>query len=326
MWSEFRVRRIRFAIFRLVVAAAILLAGAAAHAASLLDPAFQFRTLTTEHFVIYFHQGEDHLAARLAAIAEEIWPQVGRALGVTAPRRTHVILADQSELANGWATPLPYNLIFVTAAAPPGSDFIGRTDDWLRLVFTHEFTHIVHLDRSEGWARIFRAVFGRTAVAFPNTWLPVWQIEGLAAWEESAITGEGRLHAGDFRAIERESLRAGRVVRLDRVNGGLTDWPAGLAPYAYGLGFHDYLSQRFGDEQFGALANRTSRSLPFFGSRAFKRVYGESLGDLWKDYQRASSTENPSNLSNSSNLSNLSNPSTRLTHEGFTVLGPRDRK
>ena len=305
-----------------VAAVAVLAIAVRADAASILDPAFHFRTLTTPHFIIYFHQGEDHLAARLASIAEEEWGQVGRALGITAPPRTHVILADQSELANGWATPLPYNLIFVTAAAPPGSDFIGRTDDWLRLVFTHEFTHIVHLDRSEGWARIVRGIFGRTSIAFPNTWLPIWQIEGLAAWEESAITGEGRLHAGDFRAIEREAGRSGRVVPIDRVNGGLTDWPAGLAPYAFGLGFHDYLSQRFGDERFGLLAARTSRSLPFFGSRAFKKVYGESLGDLWKDYQRGASAEQPSNLSNASNPSNLSN-AVRLTHTGFTVLGPR---
>jgi WD40 repeat protein len=312
-------------ISTLVIAVGVLVAASRLDAASLLDPAFHFRTLTTPHFIIYFHQGEDHLAARLAAIAEEEWPRVGQALGVTAPRRTHVILADQSELANGWATPLPYNLIFVTAAAPPGSDFIGRTDDWLRLVFTHEFTHIVHLDRSEGWARIFRGIFGRTSLSLPNTWLPVWQIEGLAAWEESAITGEGRLHAGDFRAIERESARSGHPVRMDRVNGGLTDWPAGLAPYAFGLGFHDYLSQRFGDDQFGVLAARTSRSLPFLGSRAFKKVYGESLGDLWKDYQRASLEEKAADSATRTNASNSTHPSTpvRLTHEGFTVLGPR---
>jgi Tol biopolymer transport system component len=304
--------------------AAILMVTTGTEAASLLDPAFHFKTLTTEHFVIYFHQGEDHLAGRLAVIAEEEWPRVGQALGITAPRHTHVILADQSELANGWATPLPYNLIFVTAAAPPGSDFIGRTDDWLRLVFTHEFTHIVHLDRSEGWARIFRGIFGRTSLSLPNTWLPVWQIEGLAAWEESAITGEGRLHAGDFRAIEREAARSGRVVPIDRINGGLTDWPTGLAPYAFGLGFHDYLSQRFGDEQFGALAARTSRSLPFLGSRAFKKVYGESLGDLWKDYQRSESAEGPSNALNGASPRNVSvSPPFRVTHEGFTILGPR---
>jgi hypothetical protein len=309
----------------LAIYVAVVFVASPANAASLLDPAFHFRTLTTAHFIIYFHQGEDHLAARLAATAEEEWPRVGQALGVTAPRRTHVILADQSELANGWATPLPYNVIFITAAAPPGSDFIGRTDDWLRLVFTHEFTHIVHLDRSEGWARVFRGIFGRSSLSLPNTWLPVWQIEGLAAWEESAITGEGRLHAGDFRAIERESARSGRRVPMDRVNGGLTDWPAGLAPYAFGLGFHDYLSQRFGDEQFGALAARTSRSLPFLGSRAFKKVYGESLGDLWKDYQRANLEEKATDSSAGSNGASARNAliPLRLTHEGFTVLGPR---
>jgi len=308
------VRQISQRVFALL--AAILMATTGAKAASLLDPAFHFKTLTTEHFVIYFHQGEDHLAGRLAVIAEEEWPRVGQALGITAPRRTHVILADQSELANGWATPLPYNLIFVTAAAPPGSDFIGRSDDWLRLVFTHEFTHIVHLDRSEGWARVFRGIFGRTSLSFPNTWLPIWQIEGLAAWEESAITGEGRLHAGDFRAIEREAAQSGRIVPIDRVNGGLTDWPTGLAPYAFGLGFHDYLSQRFGDDRFGALAARTSRSLPFLGSRAFKKVYGESLGDLWEDYQRSESAERPSNLSNGAGPRNASGASTpfRITH------------
>src|SRR5437879_5573060 len=81
--------------------------------------------------------------------------------------------------------------------------------------------------------------------------------------------------------------RAGRLPPLDRVNGGLTDWPGGLAPYAFGLGFHDYLAGRFGDDRFGQLAARTSRSLPFFGSRAFRKVYGESLGNLWRDYRRS---------------------------------------
>src|SRR5207245_4968412 len=123
---------------------------------------------------------------------------------------THVVLVDQTELASGSATSVPRDTIVVTATWPAGSEFIGRTDDWLRLVFTHEFTHIVHLDRSEGWARAVRAVFGRTPLAFPNLFLPTWQIEGLATYEESLITGEGRLHAGDFRAIVREAARSGQ--------------------------------------------------------------------------------------------------------------------
>ena len=53
-------------------AAAILL-GTPLHAATLFDPALHFRMRSTEHFVIYYHQGEEQLARRLGPIAEETW-------------------------------------------------------------------------------------------------------------------------------------------------------------------------------------------------------------------------------------------------------------
>src|SRR6185503_7788687 len=195
----------------------------------------------------------------------------------TPPALTHVVLVDQTELANGSASPLPYDTIVVTAAWPAGSDFIGNTDDWLRLVFTHEYTHIIHLDQSAGWARFVRGVFGRLPLAFPNLFLPAWQIEGLATYEESAITDTGRLHAGDFRAVVAEAARAGRLEPLGRVNGGLTDWPSGAAAYAYGLGFHAYLAERYGPDRLAILADATARRVPFTASPVFERVYGRSL-------------------------------------------------
>src|SRR4029079_13180888 len=118
-------------------------------------------------FSIHFHQGEDALARRLAAIAEDVWQKLGAPLGVQPPVHTDVVLVYQTELSNGFATPLPYNTIVVTAAWPAGVESIGRTDDWLRLVFTHEFTHIVHLDPSEGGARGVRRAFGGARVAVP---------------------------------------------------------------------------------------------------------------------------------------------------------------
>src|ERR1041384_1347886 len=194
-------------------------------AATLFDPSLRFRTLPTQHFVIYFHQGESALAQRLAVIAEETWASLRQSFDGLPPLLTHVVLADQAELANGYATPLPRNIVVITAAWPAGSEFIGNIDDWLRMVFTHEFTHIVHLDRSKGWARVVRSILGRSAFAFPNVYLPTWQVEGLATYEESALTGAGRLHAGDFTAVIGEEARQGRMQPLDRVNGGLTDWP-----------------------------------------------------------------------------------------------------
>jgi hypothetical protein len=208
--------------------------------------------------VIYFHQGEDRLAQRLAVIAEETWRALQQPLAVAPPRRTHVVLADQTDLANGYATPLPYDTIVLYTVWPPGADF--NVEDWLRLVLTHEFTHIVHLDRSEGWARAVRSIFGRTPIAFPNLFLPAWQIEGLATYEESAITGSGRLHAGDFRAIVEEAAREERLEPLDRTNGGLTDWPGGTSRVCVR----------------GGLSSIPGRSLRAGEARGARRVHGET--------------------------------------------------
>jgi Tol biopolymer transport system component len=293
--------------------ASALLSAASADAASLFDPTLRFRQLPTEHFVIYFHQGEERLARRLAAIAEETWRALQPRFSISPPALTRVVLADQTELWNGYATPLPRDTIVIYAVWPPGSDL--AFDDWLRIAFTHEFTHIVHLDRSGGWARGLRAILGRTEYAFPNLFLPAWQIEGIATYEESAITGEGRLHAGDFRAIVSEAAARRRLEPLDRVNGGLTDWPGGAAVYAYGVGFHAYLAERFGAQTLAALADATARSFPYTGSRAFNAVYGQPLGALWREYEAAAAADAPP--------APVADDVTRLTRRGFSVSGPR---
>ena len=140
--------------------------------------------------------------------------------------RTHVVLVDQADDPNGWATPVPYNLIEITAVPPTGAEATGNTSDWLRLVFTHEYAHVLHLDRSRGWAALARGVFGRAPFVFPNLTLPLWHIEGLATFAESR-GAEGRLAAGDFHAIvgrgsPRRRIRAARPRerRARRLAGG----------------------------------------------------------------------------------------------------------
>ena len=56
--------------------------------------------------------------------------------------RVHIVLADVDDDPNGFATPLPYPLVGVRAAAPTGADQFGANDGWLRLVLTHELAHV----------------------------------------------------------------------------------------------------------------------------------------------------------------------------------------
>ncbi len=276
------------------------------------DPRLRFRTISTARFDIHFHQGEERLAARLAGIVEEVAGDVDRHLG--APRgRVHVVLVDQSDQSNGWATVFPYNLIELAAVPPASRGTIGNTSDWLRLVFTHEYTHIVHLEKSRGWLGGLSRVFGRVPLLHPNQFLPGWQVEGIATFEESRLTGEGRVPAGDFRMVLEEDAAARRLLPLDRAGGGLVDWPSGNAPYVYGAYFHDYLARRYGEASLARLADETAGSLPYLGARAFRRVFGRPLGALWNDFESerslAASTEELSEA-------------TRLTTHGFAVAAP----
>ena len=297
----------------MIIAAWLLLLPVAAGAATRYDPRLRFSTISTRRFDIHFHQREEALARRLAALVEAAAAEVDRSVGA-AVGRVQVILVDQNDVSNGWATPLPYNTIEISAAPPPAESTIGNTSDWLRLVFVHEYTHIAHLSRAGGWINGLRRGFGRMPLLFPNLYQPVWAIEGIATWQESTTTREGRVAAGDFRLLLDRAAAAKRFDPLDRVNGGNVDWPGGNGPYLYGGYFHDFLARKYGPDSIHALAAETGRRLPYLGSRAYKKVFGRSLGQLWKDFEAATDTLDPA-ASDSRAV--------RLTHHGFQVSTPR---
>lgn len=285
-----------------------------ADAATRYDWRLKFRSIHTAHFDIHAHQGEEALARRLGRIVEDVRQSLQPVFGVP-PGRVQVILVDQSDLSNGWATPFPYDTIEISAAPPAAETLIGNTDEWLRLVFTHEYTHILHLDRTRGVMRAVRGVFGRVPIAFPNAFLPVWAVEGIATFEESEATGEGRVPAGDFRVIVDQAARQHRFEPRDRAAGGLVDWPSGNAPYAYGAYFHEYLADRYGTDRLRALADAQAGRVPFFGSGAFNNVFGRGIGALWRDFRESRQAVAVSSRTDTA--------ATRVTHDGFNVGAPR---
>ena len=239
-------------------------AGALTSASGRYDPRLRFQTISTTRFDIHYHQGEEPQARRLARLAETDAAELDATLGRPSGR-VQVILVDQSDLSNGWATPLPFNTIEIAAASPDGSSLIGNTDDWLRLVFVHEYTHVVHLSRGRGWIGGLRRVFGRMPLLYPNLYLPLWQIEGIAVHEESALTGQGRVPDRNFRAIADVASAESRFEPIDRANGGLVDWPSGQAQYVYGAYFHEFLVARYGEASLRQLTDSTAGRVPYFG-------------------------------------------------------------
>lgn len=153
------------------------------------DPSFKWSTLETPHFRLHFHDGEEALAQHAARAAEaaraRLLPLIGH-----APELTEVVLSDDSDYANGFATALFYPNIHLYAAPPDDLDELNDYDDWLWVLIAHEYTHIAHLDDVRGIPRLVNRIFGELDV--PNGAQPRWFIEGLAVYEESALSSGGR--------------------------------------------------------------------------------------------------------------------------------------
>ena len=246
-----------------------------------VDPSGSWRTLHTPHFRIHFRPAYRDAALTQAREAERSYGLLATELH--PPRGiVDITLADDIDAANGFTTVFPTNRITIYAAPPAGDHGLLFYDTWLRLVTTHELTHVFHLDRSRGlWSGLQR-VFGRAPGLFPNEYQPSWVIEGLATYYESKFTNAGRVR-GSFHTQVLGADRAAGASRSPWNATLFTRWADGLVPYAYGSRFFHYFAGAVGDSVVPRFAEATSAQLiPFRVGRQVARVApGHTLGGEW---------------------------------------------
>jgi hypothetical protein len=275
---------------RLALALALLGLAASARAG---DPRLRWRTLETEHFAIHYHENERRVAERVALVAE-------RAHRVLSPRlkwqprvRTHLVLTDDSDSANGSATVLPYNLLRLFVTAPDSTSVLNDHDDWLYGLILHEYSHILHLDNVGGLAKLVNAILGKQWA--PNQIQPRFVIEGLATYEESKRTSAGRVRSAIFDMYLRTALLEGKLQRLDQITmGGPLQWPQGTTAYVYGASLMAYLADRHGDDAIARLSKEYGGGnfgnwVPFGLNRALRRAIGKDWVTIygeWREHLR----------------------------------------
>ncbi len=304
---------------RVLLLLAVLLAASPARAA--FDSRFAWRTLETENFLVHFHQGGEPAARRAAALAEEARAKLIDRLGWTPAAKTRLVLVDASDSANGYGSPFPYNAMVVFLTPPSENPVFGLTaaDDWLRMVITHEYTHVLFLDMARSLPGGIRNVFGR--VWFPNLLLPMWMIEGLATYEETELTsgGRGRSPASDM--VLRMAVLGKAFPEPDQASVFRDTWPAGETPYLFGESFVRWLAERYGRAkvtEFGVAYS--GRWLPFLVESTARRVFGRDFASLWKEW-RADLEGRYGEQARKASGEGLT-PSAPLTSAGFYTLSP----
>src|SRR5882672_1724195 len=270
---------------RVLVAAAALASQVnvtAAHAQT-ADPWRAWRTAETGHFRLHYERGQEAVALRVGQIAERAHIVVTAGLQWTPRDKTDIVLYSGIDLANGFATPLPFSHSGIVLTAPNEDELLDR-GEWLELVILHEYTHIVHLDKVAGAPGVLRKVFGRIVWTFPNLLQPNWPLEGLAVFNESrAGDGIGRLHSPLFEAQLRDERKRG-FMRLAEINAGGRRAPLNR-DYLYGSYFFDFLARRYGVDAVATHVNWYSRQiLPFRLQNSPLAATGKKMDELWNEF------------------------------------------
>lgn len=254
-----------------------------AHAATIVDPAIRWHTLETPHFRVNYVEGYEAIAQRAAHFAEEAHVKLASRLQRQSTMRTEIVLLDSQDTTNGFAFPYPNNQIQIYLT-PPDQDMLwGKYDSWLRHLIIHEYTHILHLETTDGISEWVNRLLGRAL--FPNLTVPNFLIEGLAVHMETEFTTGGRGREGDFDMILRCLALEGRLADIDQAaapyfGGG----PGSNGAYLYGTYFYRYLIDTYGADVPTRIAERYS-ALPILDiNLAISQVLpGKNAFVLWQE-------------------------------------------
>jgi hypothetical protein len=234
---------------------------------------------------VHFTPAVEEEARRAAVNAERAYAELSTEL--VPPRGTiDLVVSDNVDFVNGYATPFPTNRIVVYAHPPTDASGLRNYDDWNALVVTHELTHIFHLDRSRGIWRIGQGIFGRNPLLFPGQYEPSWVIEGLAVYFESRLTGVGRLEGTEHSMVARAAALEKRVPTLQELSPGTSRYPGGNVVYIYGSLLFDYLSRTQGPGSIRKFVESGAKTpLPFILTLTSRDAFGESFQTAWEHWR-----------------------------------------
>jgi hypothetical protein len=251
------------------------------HAAS-FDPQLRWRTLETAHFRIHFHQGLAQVADELSRSAESIYATLSVELRWGLRLKTDVVLIDPTDRANGYATAVPYNAITIFVTGPTEDSTLSLYEDWTDAIFTHELTHVLHLESAHGIVRAAQAVVGR--IASTNSVSPWWMVEGLATFQETRHTAGGRGRNPYVDMVHRTAVVEGTWPRLGSLDGLQARLPSGNLRYLFGQDFMQWVADHHGEDVWSKWVQTYGGHIPYLLPAV--SVFGESLPSMAGRWRR----------------------------------------
>ncbi len=270
-------------------------------------------TISSDHFLVHFQEGNDRPARVISRISEEVWTDITELYDYEPDIPISIVLIDREDYSNGAAYFFDNKIeIWLPSLDTP----LRGTNNWLRDVIAHEFTHIVQIQASLSGSRrrpityvqwlsyenvrrpdvLYGYPSGIISYPLSSVSVPAWFAEGTAQFTRED------LHY-DYWDSHRDMMLRTRILEekeLGLVEMGhfssKTSFERELA-YNQGFAFTQYLSDRFGEQVIADITKGLQNTNDIRTSmRRVTGIGGEQLYADWVDSLRTAYTDYASHI------------------------------
>lgn len=247
-------------------------------------PSIKWYQKNSENFKIVFPLELDSVANHTLNYLESIYDKSSEGLGIKV-RKTPIILHNSSAFSNGFVTVGPRRSEFFVRTPPQDYSFISN-NNWVELLATHEFRHLVQIEKaySKPINKLVYFLFGENVFrALGSAATPFWFWEGDAVDIESRLTNYGRGREPNFTRISKTNVNNFGLFNYYKQTLGSYKYKT---PNEYESGYimTRYLKKNYGDSVYNKIINKAfAQSLfPFPFVRSLKKETSLNIKQLYK--------------------------------------------
>ena len=269
-------------------------------------PELNWHTFETEHFQIHFHDETEMTAREAATVAEIIFPKITEFYEFEPKGKTHLILIDPDDYSNGAA--YYYDNKIMIWASPLDFELRG-SHRWLQNVITHEFAHIVSLQKAmKAGTKVPGAYlqfmnyeeekrpdvlygYPNTLVSYPipGTIVPPWLAEGVAQYMyENADWDHWDTHRD---MILRDRAINGKLLSFTEMNTFGKKGIGNESTYNSGFALSTFIANEYGTEKLKEIMDELSSPLQFSVGDAMENVLGDHGDDIYDSFKTSLETK-----------------------------------
>ena len=254
-------------------------------------PELDWETIETDHFRIHFYSETENSARLGAFIADSIYNSVTSLYNYKPFNKTDIIFTDVDDISNGAAYFYDNKIIIWTSPL----DFELRgSHKWLENVITHEFTHIVSIQRAQKFGKSIPGAYFQyigyekekrpdvlygypnslISYPIPGTSVPPWLAEGIAQFMYPGADWDNWDSIRDM--ILRDQVINSNMLSWNELNTFGKSGIGNESVYNTGYAFSKYLVVTYSSDILLKIIQYLSKPGNFSVNKALKSVTGKT--------------------------------------------------